>query len=99
MLIKHADRHLVVGLIKQCSILHDVHAKSYLKMLIMNLNLVVISLKHFCTIIHFKNRRGICLEDYKQRIKNKLNVVPMEPGCYLMKDRNDQVIYVGKAKN
>lgn len=22
----------------------------------------------------------------------------MEPGCYLMKDRNDQVIYVGKAK-
>lgn len=41
---------------------------------------------------------GICLEDYKQRIKNKLNVVPMEPGCYLMKDRNDQVIYVGKAK-
>ena len=47
MLIKHADRHLVVGLIKQCSILHDVHAKSYLKMLIMNLNLVVISLKPF----------------------------------------------------
>lgn len=38
------------------------------------------------------------MEDYKQRIKNKLNVVPMEPGCYLMKDRNDQVIYVGKAK-
>lgn len=38
------------------------------------------------------------MEDYKQRIKNKLNAVPMEPGCYLMKDRNDQVIYVGKAK-
>ncbi|HCY6864882.1 TPA: excinuclease ABC subunit UvrC [Staphylococcus aureus] len=38
------------------------------------------------------------MEDYKKRIKNKLNVVPMEPGCYLMKDRNDQVIYVGKAK-
>ncbi|HCY1867985.1 TPA: excinuclease ABC subunit UvrC [Staphylococcus aureus] len=38
------------------------------------------------------------MKDYKQRIKNKLNVVPMEPGCYLMKDRNDQVIYVGKAK-
>ncbi|HCX3709669.1 TPA: excinuclease ABC subunit UvrC [Staphylococcus aureus] len=38
------------------------------------------------------------MEDYKQRIKNKLNVVPMEPGCYLMEDRNDQVIYVGKAK-
>lgn len=38
------------------------------------------------------------MEDYKQAIKNKLNVVPMEPGCYLMKDRNNQVIYVGKAK-
>lgn len=38
------------------------------------------------------------MEDYKQSIKNKLNVVPMEPGCYLMKDRNNQVIYVGKAK-
>ncbi len=58
----------------------------------------MINLKHFCSIIHFKIRRGILLEDYKQRIKNKLNVVPMEPGCYLMKDRNDQVIYVGKAK-
>ena len=25
--------------------------------------------------------------------------VPTEPGCYLWKDANDQVIYVGKAKN
>ena len=38
------------------------------------------------------------MEDYKKRIKQKLSVVPMEPGCYLMKDRNDQIIYVGKAK-
>ncbi|WP_049409573.1 excinuclease ABC subunit UvrC [Staphylococcus pettenkoferi] len=38
------------------------------------------------------------METYKEEIKNKLSVVPMEPGCYLMKDRNDQVIYVGKAK-
>ncbi|EHJ08868.1 excinuclease ABC subunit UvrC [Staphylococcus simiae] len=38
------------------------------------------------------------MEDYHKEIKNKLNVVPMEPGCYLMKDRNDQIIYVGKAK-
>ena len=38
------------------------------------------------------------LSDYKEKIKNKLSVVPFEPGCYLMKDRNDQVIYVGKAK-
>ncbi|MDK7926700.1 MAG: excinuclease ABC subunit UvrC [Staphylococcus simulans] len=38
------------------------------------------------------------MEDYKEKIKQKLSVVPFEPGCYLMKDRNGQVIYVGKAK-
>ncbi|MCI2934410.1 excinuclease ABC subunit UvrC [Staphylococcus haemolyticus] len=38
------------------------------------------------------------MSDYKEKIKNKLSVVPLEPGCYLMKDRNDLVIYVGKAK-
>lgn len=38
------------------------------------------------------------MEEYQKKIKEKLNVVPLEPGCYLMKDRNDQVIYVGKAK-
>lgn len=31
-------------------------------------------------------------------IKEKLLTLPMEPGCYLMKDKNGQVIYVGKAK-
>ncbi|MDJ1088143.1 excinuclease ABC subunit UvrC [Macrococcoides caseolyticum] len=39
------------------------------------------------------------MEDYEIQIKNKLSVLPSEPGCYLMKDRNNQVIYVGKAKN
>jgi excinuclease ABC subunit C len=29
----------------------------------------------------------------------KLKVLPDAPGCYLMKDEKDQVIYVGKAKN
>lgn len=38
------------------------------------------------------------MEDTKQHIRQKLSVLPMEPGCYLMKDRQDQVIYVGKAK-
>ena len=38
------------------------------------------------------------MEEYQKKIKEKLNVVPLEPGCYLMKDRNNQVIYVGKAK-
>ena len=31
-------------------------------------------------------------------LKNKLATLPMEPGCYLMKDKNGEVIYVGKAK-
>lgn len=31
-------------------------------------------------------------------IKNKLSLLPMSPGCYLMKDKNNKVIYVGKAK-
>ncbi|MFP7444050.1 excinuclease ABC subunit UvrC [Bacillus infantis] len=33
-----------------------------------------------------------------ERIKNKLMLLPDQPGCYLMKDRQDTVIYVGKAK-
>lgn len=28
-----------------------------------------------------------------------LKILPNEPGCYLFKDKNDNVIYVGKAKN
>ncbi|EJD8506294.1 excinuclease ABC subunit UvrC [Staphylococcus pseudintermedius] len=38
------------------------------------------------------------MEETQSRIKQKLGVLPMEPGCYLMKDRQKQVIYVGKAK-
>jgi excinuclease ABC subunit C len=31
-------------------------------------------------------------------LKEKLAVLPEQPGCYLMKDKNGTVIYVGKAK-
>ncbi|TFD92456.1 excinuclease ABC subunit UvrC [Jeotgalibacillus sp. R-1-5s-1] len=31
-------------------------------------------------------------------LKNKLAVLPDQPGCYLMKDRQGTIIYVGKAK-
>lgn len=31
-------------------------------------------------------------------IKHKLEILPDQPGCYLMKDRQGTVIYVGKAK-
>ena len=32
-------------------------------------------------------------------IKHKLAILPDEPGCYLMHDRQQTIIYVGKAKN
>ena len=32
-------------------------------------------------------------------IKYKLKELPKQPGCYLMKNKNNEVIYVGKAKN
>ena len=31
-------------------------------------------------------------------IKSKLALLPLEPGCYLMKNKEGTVIYVGKAK-
>ena len=31
-------------------------------------------------------------------IKEKLSLVPNEPGCYLMKNKDNIIIYVGKAK-
>jgi excinuclease ABC subunit C len=33
-----------------------------------------------------------------EQIKNKLALLPDQPGCYLMKDKNGTIIYVGKAK-
>jgi excinuclease ABC subunit C len=33
------------------------------------------------------------------KLKNKIALLPTEPGCYLMKNEADEVIYVGKAKN
>lgn len=34
-----------------------------------------------------------------EHIENKLKLLPTLPGCYIMKDRNNHVIYIGKAKN
>lgn len=33
-----------------------------------------------------------------QKIKDKLAVLPAKPGCYIMKDKHETVIYVGKSK-
>ena len=35
----------------------------------------------------------------KEYIKAKLKNLPNEPGSYQMKDKNGEIIYVGKAKN
>ena len=34
-----------------------------------------------------------------KNIKDKLSLLPTSPGCYLMKDKDNVIIYVGKAKN
>jgi excinuclease ABC subunit C len=33
-----------------------------------------------------------------ENLKLKLRTLPKKPGCYLMKDKNDKIIYIGKAK-
>ena len=38
------------------------------------------------------------VNDMNDRIKHKLEILPDQPGCYLMKDRQGTIIYVGKAK-
>src|SRR3989344_1428698 len=34
-----------------------------------------------------------------QNLSEKIKYLPLQPGCYLFKDKSDTVIYVGKAKN
>jgi excinuclease ABC subunit C len=41
---------------------------------------------------------GVSTLETKPKIKEKLALLPDQPGCYLMKDRQGTVIYVGKAK-
>ena len=38
------------------------------------------------------------MDNVKEKIKQKLALLPDSPGCYLMKDINGTIIYVGKAK-
>ena len=37
--------------------------------------------------------------DVNEKIRNTLATLPKKPGCYIMKDADDNVIYVGKAIN
>lgn len=34
-----------------------------------------------------------------EMIENKLKLLPANPGCYIMKNKNNDIIYIGKAKN
>ncbi|EGK14909.1 excinuclease ABC subunit C, partial [Desmospora sp. 8437] len=35
----------------------------------------------------------------KEKIREKLSLLPEKPGCYLMKNLRDEIIYIGKAKS
>lgn len=39
------------------------------------------------------------IESMNNLIKSKLELLPTSPGCYMHKDKNGTIIYVGKAKN
>lgn len=44
--------------------------------------------------------RGFCYNGTMNNlIKSKLELLPTSPGCYIHKDKNGTIIYVGKAKN
>ncbi|MGX7105881.1 excinuclease ABC subunit UvrC [Globicatella sanguinis] len=45
------------------------------------------------------SEQELSAKEIRDRIEQKLTLLPDLPGCYLMKDKNDQIIYVGKAKN
>ena len=32
-------------------------------------------------------------------LENEINLLPDKPGCYLMHNIKDKIIYIGKAKN
>ena len=37
--------------------------------------------------------------DWGEKLEEKIRTLPDSPGCYLMKDREGTIIYVGKAVN
>ncbi|KZR66635.1 excinuclease ABC subunit UvrC [Prochlorococcus sp. MIT 1303] len=43
------------------------------------------------------SQRTILLKDEK-RLEQRLKEIPAEPGCYLMRDGEDRLLYVGKSK-
>ena len=45
----------------------------------------------------FRSGAGPLLLD-SGRLKERLAQIPAEPGCYLMRDAEDRILYIGKAK-
>ena len=45
------------------------------------------------------NKTELSLIEDKRRFKNILDVIPALPGCYLMKDNHERLLYIGKSKN
>jgi excinuclease ABC subunit C len=41
---------------------------------------------------------ALALLQQPQRLKARLKEVPAEPGCYLLRDGEDRILYIGKAK-
>ena len=37
-------------------------------------------------------------EELRARLLEKANSLPLRPGVYIMRDKNDKVIYVGKSR-
>lgn len=52
----------------------------------------------FQQIVYLIKREYKEIKLVNERIKNKLALLPDQPGCYLMKDKHNTIIYVGKAK-
>ena len=63
--------------------------------------MVVKANKRLACLISFCCLLGkICYnKNMNELIKHKLELLPDSPGCYLHKDKNGTIIYVGKAKN
>lgn len=45
-----------------------------------------------------KYKKEVC-EMAKELVENKVQLLPTLPGCYLMRNSEDEIIYIGKAKN
>ena len=41
---------------------------------------------------------GAPLLTQPERLERRLKEIPPEPGCYLMRDGDDRILYVGKSK-